>query len=155
MFVPSFTNISVLFTKHGCFGLHSIYLPTVKFVLNKLCAEAKQLELRKKPGITGTSMTQGSFTSVLVPLCDKGPSLDRMFPKILLSTIFTLLTSLWCCIRPDSPSPHDSALRTLGAKLNIVFWVFICPEAVLFWAIRQWVEAGIVAKEFHGEYSSK
>ena len=74
-----------------------------------------------------------------------------MFPAILLGTFFTLFTTLWCCIRPDFPSHFDSKLRIFSTKLNIIFWALICPEAVLYWTMRQWFEAGKVAKEFQGE----
>jgi len=74
-----------------------------------------------------------------------------MITTIPLSTLFSLFTTISCCIRPDFPSPNDSKLRILSTKLHIIFWVLLCPEMVLFWAVRQWFEAGIVAKEFRGE----
>ena len=74
-----------------------------------------------------------------------------MSPTILTGTLFTLFTTLWCCIRPDFPSHLDSKLRIFSTKLNIIFWVSVCPEAVFYWAMRQWFEAGNVAKEFQRE----
>ena len=79
-------------------------------------------------------------------------TLHWMITTILLTTLFTLFTTVLCCIRPDFPSLNDSKLRILSTKLHIVFWVLLCPEVVLFWAVRQWFEAGIVAKEFRGEW---
>jgi len=72
--------------------------------------------------------------------------------SILFSTLFTLFTTVSCCVRPDSPSPNDSKLQILSTKLKIVFWVFLCPEAVLYWAVGQWYEAGNVAKVFQCEW---
>jgi len=70
---------------------------------------------------------------------------------ILLSSLFTLFTTLWCCIRPDLPSYQDSKLRFILTKLNIIFWALLWPEAVLFWAVRQWLVAGRVAGELQRE----
>jgi len=70
---------------------------------------------------------------------------------ILLGIFFTLFSTLWCSIRPDFPSHHDSNLRILSTKLNILFCALLCPEAVLYWAMRQWFEAGRIAKEFRRE----
>ena len=67
---------------------------------------------------------------------------------VLLGIFFTLFTTFWCCVRPDFPSHRDSKLRILSTKLNIVFWALICPEVVFYWAMRQWFEAGKVAKWF-------
>jgi len=73
---------------------------------------------------------------------------SRMVSNIVVSCLFTLLTSIWCCIRPDIPSPSESTLRVLRTKLNIVFWTLLSPELILYWAFRQWYEAGKIAKEY-------
>jgi len=75
---------------------------------------------------------------------------SRTLPAIIIGCLFSLFTCVWCCSRPDFPSPYDSKLRILSTKLNIVFWVLVCPEAILFWAMRQWFEAGKVGREFQG-----
>jgi len=70
---------------------------------------------------------------------------------ILVSIFFTLFTTFWCCVRPDFPSHLDSKLRILSIKLNIIFWASVCPEVVLYWAMRQWFEAGKVAEAFRSD----
>ena len=72
----------------------------------------------------------------------------RTLSNLVFACLFTLLTCLWCCIRPDVPSPQDSRLRILFTKLNIIFWVLVSPEMVAFWSFRQWFEAGRIAEEF-------
>ena len=67
---------------------------------------------------------------------------------VLLCTFFTLFSTFWCCVRPDFPSPRDSKLRILSMKLNVIFWALVCPELVLYWATKQWFEAGKVAEWF-------
>lgn len=75
----------------------------------------------------------------------------RTVSSLVLSCIFTLVLSIWCCVRPDFPSPRESKFEILKTRLHIVFWVFIAPELVLYWAFRQWWEAGKIAKEYRGE----
>ncbi|KAF9524472.1 hypothetical protein CPB83DRAFT_861203 [Crepidotus variabilis] len=73
---------------------------------------------------------------------------SRTISSIVLGCIFTLVPCIWCCVRPDFPSPKDSKLTVLKMRLHVAIWVVIAPELVAYWAFRQWWEAGKIAKEY-------
>ena len=78
------------------------------------------------------------------------PTMTRTTAGIAFSCLFTFFACAWCCIRPNIPSPYDSKLRILSAKLNVLFWVLVCPELIAFWTFRQWFVAKRISDEFQG-----
>ncbi|KAG1730557.1 uncharacterized protein EDB91DRAFT_1059422, partial [Suillus paluster] len=60
----------------------------------------------------------------------------------------TLFACIYSAIYPNIPSPKDSLARILRRGFGIMVTALIAPELLVTWAMRQWLSARLVTKQF-------
>ena len=81
---------------------------------------------------------------------DTNKFIQRSTWDIVRSCFTTLFACSWVAIHPNIPARSDSSTRRLLRHLMIVAYMFIIPEAVIYWAARQWWAARNIAKRHQG-----
>ncbi|KAG1731261.1 hypothetical protein EDB19DRAFT_1912560 [Suillus lakei] len=74
--------------------------------------------------------------------------ITRTLWNIISSCVLTLFACIYSAIHPNIPSSKDSALRILRRRLGIMLMALIAPELIVTWAMRQWISARQVTKQF-------
>lgn len=67
--------------------------------------------------------------------------------NIIWSCFATLFACSWVAIHPNVPAQSDSSMRRFLRRLMIMAYVLVIPEAVIYWAARQWWAARNIAKK--------
>jgi hypothetical protein len=70
--------------------------------------------------------------------------------NIILSCFATLFACSWVAIHPNIPAKSDSSIRRFFRHLMIMAYMLVVPEAVIYWAARQWWAARNIAKKHRG-----
>ena len=70
--------------------------------------------------------------------------------NIICSCFATLFACSWVAIHPNIPARSDSSIRRFFRHLMIMVYMLIIPEAVIYWAARQWWAARNIAKKHQG-----
>ena len=96
----------------------------------------------------------GNNTSVLSTSACICPAGQRSIWDILWSCFATILTCSWVSVHPNIPCPKESRWRILLRRLELMFWAVIGPEMIIIWALRQWLGARELEKDYKGEPSS-
>ncbi|KAG2053795.1 hypothetical protein BDR06DRAFT_956169 [Suillus hirtellus] len=79
----------------------------------------------------------------------KAPSFTtRTMWTIISSSVFTLFACIYSAIHPNIPSPEDRPLRVLLRLLGTMIMALIAPELIVTWAMRQWLSARRVTRQF-------
>ncbi|KAG2153251.1 hypothetical protein DEU56DRAFT_474835 [Suillus clintonianus] len=73
---------------------------------------------------------------------------NRTLWNIISSSVLTLFACIYSAIHPNIPSPKDSPFRILRRRLGTMIVALIAPELVVVWAMRQWISARNVTKQF-------
>ncbi|KAG2143003.1 hypothetical protein DEU56DRAFT_884522 [Suillus clintonianus] len=73
---------------------------------------------------------------------------NRTLWNIISSSVLTLFACIYSAIHPNIPSPKDSLFRILWRRLGIMIMALIAPELIVVWAMRQWMGARHVTKQF-------
>jgi hypothetical protein len=76
----------------------------------------------------------------------------RTTSEILYGCIITIILCSSYCIRPNLSSPNASNIRVLRRKLNVTFWMVLCPELIIIWALKQWRQANMFASKYNGMF---
>ena len=69
---------------------------------------------------------------------------------IIWSCFATLFACSWIAIHPNIPAQSDSFIRRFLIRLMIMAYMLVIPEAVIYWAARQWWAARNIAKRHEG-----
>ncbi|KAG1725930.1 hypothetical protein EDB19DRAFT_2043106 [Suillus lakei] len=96
--------------------------------------------IRAAPTTNSTATTSDSSESPLFT--------TRTLWNIVSSCIITLFACIYSAIHPNIPSPQDSPVLILWRRLGIMIMALIFPELIIAWAMRQWLSARQVTKEF-------
>ncbi|KAG2104336.1 uncharacterized protein F5147DRAFT_579944 [Suillus discolor] len=72
----------------------------------------------------------------------------RTIWSIVSSSVLTLFACIYSAIHPNIPSPKDSPNRILLRRLGIMIMALIAPELIVTWAMRQWLSARLVTRQF-------
>ncbi|KAG1778927.1 hypothetical protein EV702DRAFT_1044335 [Suillus placidus] len=72
----------------------------------------------------------------------------RTISTIVSSSVLTLFACIYSAIHPNIPSPKDSPNCVLRRRLGIMIMALIAPELVVTWAMRQWLSARHVTRQF-------
>ncbi|KAG1719883.1 hypothetical protein EDB19DRAFT_1860552 [Suillus lakei] len=67
---------------------------------------------------------------------------------IVSSCVLTLFACTYSAIHPNIPSPKDNSVRILWRRLGIMVMALIAPELIVTWAMRQWISAHHVTRQF-------
>ncbi|KAG1764533.1 hypothetical protein EDD22DRAFT_883145 [Suillus occidentalis] len=72
----------------------------------------------------------------------------RTLWTIVSSSVLTLFACIYSAIHPNIPSPQDSRYRISRRRLGIMIMALIAPELIASWAMRQWLSARNVTRQF-------
>lgn len=75
-------------------------------------------------------------------------STTRTLWTIVSSSVLTLFACIYTAIHPNIPSPKDSPNHILRRRLGIMIMALIAPELIVTWAMRQWLSARHVTRQF-------
>ncbi|TFK59411.1 hypothetical protein BDN72DRAFT_865170 [Pluteus cervinus] len=78
--------------------------------------------------------------------CDCGPQ-DRSLVDIVRSCVLTIFACVYTALHPNIPDPEAKLWQKICARLKMSFYMLIAPEAVIWWAMRQWYGARQIARE--------
>ncbi|KAG2118295.1 hypothetical protein DEU56DRAFT_918909 [Suillus clintonianus] len=73
---------------------------------------------------------------------------NRTLWNIIFTSVLTLFSCIYGAIHPNIPSPKDSPFRILWRRLGIIIMALIFPDLIATWAMRQWISACRVTKQF-------
>ncbi|KAG1725374.1 hypothetical protein EDB19DRAFT_1833797 [Suillus lakei] len=74
--------------------------------------------------------------------------------SIVSSCMLTLFACVYSAIHPNSPGPKDSRFRILVQRLGIMITALLAPELIVTWAMRQWLSAREITRQFETSYSN-
>ncbi|KAG2088939.1 uncharacterized protein F5147DRAFT_43099 [Suillus discolor] len=90
---------------------------------------------------TTDTTTNDSFKALLFT--------TRTIWTIISSSILTLFACTYSAIHPNIPSPkYSSSLDMIWRQLGIMIMALIAPELMVTWAMRQWLSAQQVTRQF-------
>ncbi|KAG2353829.1 hypothetical protein BDR07DRAFT_1308129 [Suillus spraguei] len=72
----------------------------------------------------------------------------RTLWSIISSCVLTLFACTYTAIHTNIPSPEDSPIVLLLRRLWIMIVALIAPELIVVWALRQWLGARFITREF-------
>ncbi|KAG2069406.1 hypothetical protein BDR04DRAFT_1119138 [Suillus decipiens] len=72
----------------------------------------------------------------------------RTLWSIVSGSILTLFACIYSAIHPNIPSPKDSSFLILRRRFGIMIMALIAPELMVTWAMRQWLSARQVTRQF-------
>ncbi|TFK61781.1 hypothetical protein BDN72DRAFT_429304 [Pluteus cervinus] len=76
--------------------------------------------------------------------CNCGPQ-DRTLNDIVRSCVLTIFACVYTALHPNIPDPEEKILQKIRRQLKMSFYMLIAPEAVIWWAMRQWYGACWIA----------
>ncbi|TFK62327.1 hypothetical protein BDN72DRAFT_777191 [Pluteus cervinus] len=82
--------------------------------------------------------------------CDCGPQ-DRTLNDIVRSCVLTIFACIYTALHPNIPDPEAKMWQKICGRLKMSFYMLIAPEAVIWWAMRQWYGAREVARVVNKE----
>ncbi|KAG2357301.1 hypothetical protein BDR07DRAFT_1420831 [Suillus spraguei] len=68
--------------------------------------------------------------------------------SIVSSSVLTLFACVYSAIHANIPSPKDSPNNIILRRLGIMIMALIAPELIVTWAMRQWLSARQVTRQF-------
>ncbi|TFK70474.1 hypothetical protein BDN72DRAFT_818680 [Pluteus cervinus] len=77
--------------------------------------------------------------------CNCGPQ-DRSLNDIVRSCVLTIFACIYTALHPNIPDPEAKMWKKICMRLKMSFYMLIAPEAVIWWAMRQWYGARRIAK---------
>ncbi|KAG2353831.1 hypothetical protein BDR07DRAFT_1614669 [Suillus spraguei] len=79
----------------------------------------------------------------------KAPSfITRTLWTIISSSVLTLFACTYTAIHTNIPNLEASSYHNLRRQLGIMMMALITPELIVAWAIRQWLSARQITREF-------
>jgi len=76
---------------------------------------------------------------------------QRSLWDILWSCLATIFACSWVSVHPNMPQRGESPIMITLRRLELMLWTIIAPELIVAWAIRQWIGARELAKEYNGK----
>ncbi|TFK70475.1 hypothetical protein BDN72DRAFT_838820 [Pluteus cervinus] len=77
--------------------------------------------------------------------CDCGTQ-DRTLVDIVRSCVLTIFACVYTALHPNVPDPEAKMWQKIRRRLKMSFYMLIAPEAVIWWAMRQWYGARSIAR---------
>jgi hypothetical protein len=99
-------------------------------------------------GVIQASPTINTTDTTTNDSSEASPFTTRTIWSIISSSVLTLFACIFSAIHPNIPSPRDSPLRILRRRLGIMIMALISPELIVAWAMRQWISARQVTRQF-------
>ncbi|KAF9554142.1 hypothetical protein CPC08DRAFT_785148 [Agrocybe pediades] len=73
---------------------------------------------------------------------------QRSALDILWSCFATVFACAWVSVHPNMPRKGESSLKVTVRRLELMAWTIIVPELIITWAMRQWLGARQLAKQY-------
>ncbi|KAG2064494.1 hypothetical protein BDR04DRAFT_1162504 [Suillus decipiens] len=101
-------------------------------------------------GIQAAPITNSTASAITACNSEALPTslTTRTIWSIISSSVLTLFACIYSAIHPNIPSPKDSPFRILRRRLGIMIMALIAPELIVTWAMRQWLSARQVTRQF-------
>ncbi|KAG2360106.1 hypothetical protein BDR07DRAFT_1290685 [Suillus spraguei] len=101
-------------------------------------------------GIQATPITNATTSTITACNSEALPTsfTDRTIWSIIFSSVLTLFACIYSAIHPNIPSPRDNSFCILRRRLGIMIMALIAPELIVTWAMRQWISARQVTRQF-------
>lgn len=77
----------------------------------------------------------------------------RTTPQIVWSCLATVFACTWVAIHPNLPGPYESGYQRFRRKITITILAVIAPEFIAMFAMRQWMAAEAIKKEFNDRFN--
>ncbi|KAF8993898.1 hypothetical protein BDQ17DRAFT_111573 [Cyathus striatus] len=85
------------------------------------------------------------------PSCQCPNSNDtRSTVDIVWSCVATMFACTWVAVHPNIPAEEETWYSVAIRRIKLMFWAIIAPEMIIFWAMRQWVNAKKIAVMYEG-----
>ncbi len=78
---------------------------------------------------------------------DGSGTVERTMLSIIRSCLFTIAACVYRAIHQNIPDPEAGWWKRQGVRAKITFYAVIAPEAIIWWALRQWFGAKEVADQ--------
>ena len=78
----------------------------------------------------------------------------RSMWEIIWGCLATIVACTWVAIHPNVPALNDTSLRIALRRTGLVLISLIAPELVVVWALRQWLVAHRLSREYKGNVDS-
>ncbi|KDR70515.1 hypothetical protein GALMADRAFT_103228 [Galerina marginata CBS 339.88] len=90
-----------------------------------------------------------AFNSTCSPVLNPAVATNqRSTWDILWSCLATIFACTWVSVHPNMPSPKDGKIRIALQRLELMVWGVMTPEMLIFWAMRQWRNARMLAARY-------
>ncbi|TFK70500.1 hypothetical protein BDN72DRAFT_838844 [Pluteus cervinus] len=80
-------------------------------------------------------------------VCECSGPMERTLVDIIRSCVLTIAACVYRAIHQNIPDPDASWWARQRIRIKITFFALLAPEAVLWWAMRQWLGAKAIADE--------
>ena len=80
--------------------------------------------------------------------CECNPP-DRTLADIVVSCVLTIFACVYTSLHPNVPDPTATKWEKRFERLRMSLYASIAPEAVIWWAMRQWYGARLIAKQMN------
>jgi hypothetical protein len=92
----------------------------------------------------------GTSSEVLV--ASPSPPIVRAKSTIIWSCLVTIFSCTWLAVHPNIPGPDTPRWATFLRRVRLMVVAMIAPEAVIVWAIRQWISAYKLGNRYRSEF---
>lgn len=72
----------------------------------------------------------------------------RTIWNIIWSSLATIFACAWVSVHRNIPDPDSGSITVTLERVKITIWALLVPEYIIAWAIRQWIVANSISKEF-------
>lgn len=72
----------------------------------------------------------------------------RTIWNIIWSSLATIFACAWVSVHRKIPDPQSDGITVTLERVKITIWALLVPEYIIAWAIRQWIAAHQISKEF-------
>ncbi len=79
----------------------------------------------------------------------------RTTSDIVLSCLATIFACTWTAVHPNIPSPADSRWDVLKRRIVTTTYALLAPEFITFWALRQYIGAKKIEKEYNKDIAKR
>jgi hypothetical protein len=76
------------------------------------------------------------------------PPIVRTKTTIIWSCLVTIFSCTWVAVHPNIPGPDAPRWATFLRRVRLMIVAMIAPEAVILWAMRQWISAYKLGKKY-------
>jgi hypothetical protein len=89
-------------------------------------------------GISGEEVLTGSLS----------PPSVRTKTSIVWSCLVTIFSCTWVAVHPNIPGPNETRWSVFLRRIRLMVVALFAPEAVIMWAMRQWIAAYKLGRKY-------